>query len=198
MRLRNVFAAVVFLAAPALFAQSLSVVEVQAPNVNFVFNPTGKVTVQDLASPIWTGGFLQSRNFQGVAGAPAAGLYAYEYRIDLRNVVGITVIQQIFSMTIDIGPTVKLDFNGDQKPDDVFVVTKGGLGNVKLKSAVRSGNQITFTFDGSVGGGSAPGKGDSSYFFGVVSKYPRRNVTVSPANNLGANLLLKAWAPNHP
>ncbi len=196
--IRNVFAAVVFLAAPALLAQPLSVVTVQAPDVNFVFNPTGKVTVQDLAAPIWKGGFLQSRNFQGTKGVPAAALYAYEYRIDLRNVPGVTAIPQIFSMTLDIGPTVKLDFNGDKKLDDVFVVTKGGLGNVRLKSAVSSGNEITFTFDGPVGGGATAGKGDSSYFFGVVSKYPRRNVTTSPANNMGANLLLKAWAPNHP
>ena len=196
--LRKALGLVVFLAAPLLPAQPLSVVNVQAPNVNFVFNPSGKVTVQDLASDIWNGGFLQSRNFQGVKGAPAAGLHVYEYRIDLRKVTGITFIPQIFSMTVDVGPTVKLDFNGDKKLDDVFVVTKGGLGNVKLKSAVRSGNNITFTFEGAVGGGSAPGKGDSSFFFGVVSKFPRRTVNVSPSNNAGGVLLLKAWAPNHP
>lgn len=195
---RKVLLALVTLAAPALFAQPLTVVTVQAPNVNYVFNPAGKVTVQDLSSPIWSGGFLQSRNFQGAKGAPAAGLYIYEYRIDLRKVVGITAIPQIYSMTVDVGPIVKLDFNGDKKLDDVFVVTKGGLGNVALKSAVRSGNNITFTFSAPVGGGAAPGKGDSSYFFGFVSKYPRRTIGVSPSNNMGANLLLKAWAPTHP
>ena len=187
-----------FAVAPALLAQPLSVVNVQAPNVNFVFNPSGKVTVQDLSSPILSGGFLQSRNFQGAKGAPAAGLYVYEYRIDLRNVVGITMIPQIYSMAVDVGPTVKLDFNGDKKLDDVFVVTKGGLGNVALKSAVRSGNTITFTFSAPVSGGAAPGKGDSSFFFGYVSKYPRRTVGVSPSSNLGANMLLQAWAPKHP
>jgi len=192
--------AVIFLVAiaPALVAQPLSVVNVQAPNVNFVFNPSGTVTVQDLSSPIWVNGFLQSRNFKGAAGAPAAGLYVYEYRVDLRNVVGITFIQQIFSMKVNIGPTVKLDFNGDKKLDDVFVVTKGGMGNIKLKSAVRSGNDITFTFDPSVAAGSAPGKGDSSFFFGVVSKYPRTTVKVSPSANGGGVLLLDAWAPKHP
>ena len=198
MMVRKALLVLVSLAAPALLAQPLSVVNVQAPNVNFVFNPSGKVTVQDLSSPIWNGGFLQSRNFQGARGAPAAGLYVYEYRIDLRNVAGITVIPQIFAMTVDIGPTVKLDFNGDQQLDDVFVVTKGGLGNVALKSAVRSGNQITFTFSAPIGGGAAPGKGDSSFFFGVVSKYPRQTVSVSPSSNMGGNLLLKAWAPKHP
>jgi hypothetical protein len=196
--IRKAMAMAMFLTAPALFAQQLAVVNVQAPNVNFVFNPSGTVTVQDLTSPIWAGGFLQSRNFPGAKGAPAAGLYVYEYRVDLRNVLAITFVPQITSMTVDIGPTVKLDFNGDNKPDDVFVVTKGGLGNVALKSAVRAGNNITFNFAGSVGGGSAPGKGDSSFFFGVVSKYPLRTVNVSPANNAGGNLLLKAWAPNHP
>lgn len=185
-------------ASPALFAQPLSVVNVQAPTVNFVFNPTGKVTVQDFTAPIWGSGFLQSRHFQGAKGAPAAGLYVYQYRVDLRNAVGVLAIRQIFSLTVDIGPTVKLDFNGDKKLDDVFVVTKGGLGNVKLKSAVRAGNNITFTFDGGVGEGSAPGKGDSSFFFGVVSKYPRRTVNASAANSAGPALVLKAWAPKHP
>jgi hypothetical protein len=189
---------VILIVAGAALAQPLSVVNVQAPNVNFVFNPSGTVTVQDLSSPIWVNGFLQSRNFKGAAGAPAAGLYVYEYRVDLRNVVGITFIPQIFSMKVNIGPIVKLDYNGDKKLDDVFQITKGGMGNIKLKSAVRSGNDITFTFDPAVSAGSSPGKGDSSFFFGVVSKYPRTTVKVSPANNAGGVLLLDAWAPKHP
>ena len=82
--------------------------------------------------------------------------------------------------------------------DDVFVTTKGGIGNVGLSSAVRAGNKITFTFASPVAGGSAPGKGDSSFFFGVVSNYPKHNVTASAPNNIGAPLMLNAWAPNHP
>lgn len=195
---RNTLAVLCLAAAPALVAQPLSVVKVQAPNVNFVFNPSGTIVVQDLSSKIWTNGFLQSRNFQGAAGAPAKGLYVYEYRVDLRNEVGIVAIPSIFSLTVDIGPNVKLDFNGDKKLDDVFVVTKGGMGTIGLASAVRTGNNVKFTFASPVGGGGSPGTGQSSFFFGIVSKYPRKTVIASAPNNMGAALALKAWAPGHP
>ena len=181
--------------APALFAQPLKVVTVNAPAVNYVFNPSGVVSVVDLSAPIWTSGFLQSRYYQAAAGAPAAGKYVYEYRIDLRNVVGITAIPYITSLTVPFGGNVKLDFNGDKMLDDVFVVTSGGLGNIGLQSAVRSGSNITFTFNPNVAGGSAPGKGDSTFFFGVVSNFPKQNVIATAPNNLGPALSLNAWAP---
>ena len=73
-----------------------------------------------------------------------AGKYVYEYRVDLRNSVGITAIGAITKIRVTFGPNVgTLDFNGDRKPDDVFVVTSGGLGNVGLASAVRAGSSIT-------------------------------------------------------
>jgi hypothetical protein len=190
------FVVLALLVAPALFAQPLKVVTVGAPAVNKVFNPSGIIPVQDFSSPIYTSGFLQSRNFQGASGAPAAGLYVYEYRVDLRNVVGITFIPAITKLTVNFGPNVPLDFNGDKKLDDVFVVTKGGLGNVGLVSAVRVGNLITFTFaGGGVAGGSSPGKGDSSFFFGVVSKQPRHTISVAATAAPPPNLTLQAWAP---
>jgi len=186
------------LLASAAVAQPLKIVTVSAPAINCVFNPTCKVTVQDLSAPIWTNGFLQSRNYKAAAGAPAAGTYVDEYRIDLRNVVGVTFIPLITSLKINFGPNARFDFNGDGAKDDVFVVTAGGIGNVGLLSAVRSGNDITFTFKPPVAGGSAPGKGDSTFFFGLVSKYPRHNVMAVAANNAGPPLVLNAWAPNHP
>lgn len=196
--MRNRFLAALLFAGCPLFAQPLSIVTVQAPNVNFVFNPSGIVTVQDSTAAIWTKGFLQSRNFQGAAGAPAAGLYVYEYRVDLRNVAGITALPAISSLTVDVGPNLRLDFNGDRKPDDVFVITKGGLGTIGLASAMRSGNDVKFRFTSPVSSGASPGKGDTSFFFGIVSRYPRRMVKASAATNLTAPLLLNAGAPNHP
>lgn len=196
--IRKLVVALCFFAAPVVFAQPLSIVNVQAPNVNFVFNPSGTIVVQDLSSKIWSNGFLQSRNFQGASGAPAKGLYVYEYRVDLRNEVGILAIPSIFSLTVDIGPNVKLDFNGDKKLDDVFVITKGGMGTIALSSAVRTGNNVKFTFTSPVSGGGSPGTGQSSFFFGIVSKYPRKTVIATAPNNMGAALSLKAWAPAHP
>jgi len=195
--IRKVLAGLCLVAAPALAAQPLTIVNVQAPKVNYVFDPGGTIVVQDLSAKIWTNGFLQSRNFPGAAGAPAKGLYAYEYRIDLRNEVGITAIPFITSLSVDIGPNVKLDFNGDKKLDDVFVITKGGMGTIGLASAVRTGNVVKFTFTSPVSAGASPGKGESSFFFGFVSKYPRKTVIAKAANNIGAALSLKAWAPGY-
>jgi hypothetical protein len=196
--MKKTYLVLLLLVGPALLAQPLKVVTVGAPGVNTVFNPSGVIPVQDFSAPIWTKGFLQSRNFDGVAPAPAAGLHIYEYRIDLRNVVGVTFIPAITKLTVDFGPSVKLDYDKDGKLDDVFVVTKGGLGNVALASAVRSVNTITFTFAaGGVGGGSSPGKGDSSFFFGLASKYPRKTINVTATAVPPPNLTLQAWTPKY-
>src|SRR6266498_5135978 len=64
---------------------ALNVVNTSAPQVNYVFSTDGTVTVTDMSSPIFGGGFLQSRIFQGEPGSPAAGKWVYEYRLDLRN-----------------------------------------------------------------------------------------------------------------
>ncbi len=178
-----------------LAAQPLVVVNVSAPAINCVFNPTCKVTVSDMTSAIWGGGFLQSRYYQALPGSPAALKYVYEYRVDLRNSPGAVAMGAITSLTVDFGPDVQFDYNKNGKPDDVFVVTGGGLGNKGLTSAVRSGTKITFTFAGGIAQGSAPGNGDSSYFFGLVSAKPRKVVSVSAANTLGPPLVLNAWAP---
>lgn len=190
---------ILILLSQALLACSLRVVTVGAPAVNQVFDPSGTVTVQDHTAPIWTSGFLQSRNFQGVAGAPAAGLHGYEYRIDLTQVAGTTAIPYITSLKIDFGPHVStLDFDGDGARDDVYVITSGGLGNIGVSSARKSGNTITFNFDPPVAGGASPGRGDSTFFFGVVSQHPRHEVVATANNNLGPPLNLSAWAPQYP
>jgi hypothetical protein len=197
--MKKLIGVALLLLATATAAQPLRVVHVSAPAINCVFNPTCKVTVQDLSAPVFTRGFLQSRNYPAAAGALAAGFYIYEYRIDLRDVAGITFIPNITTLTVNFGANARFDFNGDGSRDDVFVVTAGGLGNVNVASAVRSGNNITFTFQRPVAGGSSPGRGDSTFFFGLVSRYPRHNVTATVSTNAPpATLSLNAWAPNHP
>src|SRR5204862_4504050 len=95
----------------ALFAAPLKVVNVNAPAVNHVFSPTGIITVTDTSAAIWGGGFLQSRYYKALPGSPAAGKYGYEYRVDLRNSVGVLAIGAITSIRVTFGPNVKtLDF----------------------------------------------------------------------------------------
>lgn len=180
---------------------ALKVVDVGAPAVNCVFDPSCTVTVTDSTAtiPLPAGGtnFLQSRTFVGQPGAPANGLYAYEYRIDLRNALGLTYIPCLNAMTLEFGPVVdSLDYNGDAVTgDQVYVVTSGGLGSIGLASATKSGNSITFNFSAPVCAGGAPGTGDSTYFFGLVSNQPHRPVTATVKETIGPVYEVPARAP---
>ena len=178
----------------------LKVVNVGAPAINCVFDPSCTVTVTDTTAPIPipAGGtnFLQSRTFVGMPGAPANGLYAYDYRIDLRNAIGITYIPCISSMTIEFGPVVStLDYDGDGVVDQVYVVTSGGLGSIGLASAEKDGNNITFNLSPSVCAGGSPGTGQSSFFFGLVSTQSPRNVTAKVRETTGSVYDVDARAP---
>lgn len=185
---------VVFICSLAVTAciTDLKVVNVGAPAVNCIFDPSCRVTVTDTSAPIPipAGGtnFMQSRTFTGKPGAPADGMYAYEYRIDLRNALGITYIPCISSMTIAFGPVVStMDYDGDGVTgDQVYVVTSGGLGSVGLASAKQDGGTITFNFSAPVCAGGSPGTGQSSYFFGLVSAQPPGAVTAMVKETVGA------------
>jgi hypothetical protein len=181
---RLIAALILVLAFTTACAAPLKVVNVSAPAINCVFDPSCAVTVTDTTAPIPipAGGsnFLQSRTFVGLPDAPADGLYAYEYRIDLRNAEGITYIPCLSSMTIDFGPVVNtLDYDGDGTPDHVYVVTGGGLGSIGLASAEKDGNDVTFNFGPSVCAGGSPGTGQSTFFFGLVSTQPPGQVVTA-------------------
>lgn len=182
-------------------AVPLKIVNVSAPAINCVFNPACTVTVNDTSDNVTlsTGGtgFLQSRTFTGAPGSPAAGLFAYEYRLDLRNAVGITAISCIDAMTINFGPVVgTLNYGGDPKPDQVFVVTGGGIGSIGLASAnwIAPG-KIIFKFSSPVCEGRAPGKGNSSFFWGLVSRTAPKPLTAVLHETGGATHSVKARSP---
>jgi hypothetical protein len=182
-------------------AVPLTVVNVSAPPINCVFDASCTVVVNDTTAPINLSGsgtgFFQSRTFRGLPGSPAAGLYAYEYRVDLRNAVGVTNINCVNSVTLNFGPVVStLDFNGDgTRSDQVFVVTGGGLGSIGIASADQTGDQITFNFSSPVCAGGRPGAGQSSFFWGLVSTRPPGFVTASVNQTSGPVLNIQARAP---
>jgi hypothetical protein len=177
LRVAAIAAAGLFGAASGAQAAPLSVVDVAAPAINCVFNatpipnappPACQVVVNDsigvFTPPGDIGtGRLQSRTYPGTAPAPAAGTMAYVYRVDLTGLKGVTAANCITKLALKFGPVVKLHYgpNGDS---DIFVVTTGGLGSVKIASADQVGGTITFTFAQPV----CPG--DTSYFFGLASK----------------------------
>lgn len=183
----------------AVQAAPLRVVNVSAPPINCVFNPTCTVTVNDTSDniPMSTGGtgFLQSRTYTGAPGAPAPWANVYEYRINLTNAVGATAISCIDWMRIDFKEVAILDFNGDTRPDQVFVVTAGGIGTIGLASAIQTGSSIRFNFTSPICEGGAPGRGDSSFFWGLVSKTPPKFVMATLHEPGGATHSIKARAP---
>ena len=184
-------------------AAPLSVVNVSAPPINCAFDNSCTIVVNDTTAPINLpgsgSGFFQSRTFRGLPGSPAVGLYGYEYRVDLRNAVGITNIGCVSSVTINFGPVVStLDFNNDgARSDQVFVVTGGGLGSVGIASAEQVGDQITFNFSSPICAGGSPGKGQSSFFWGLVSPRPPRFVTASITHTSGPTLNVQGRAPGY-
>ncbi|HEX8843996.1 MAG TPA: hypothetical protein VF791_05105 [Pyrinomonadaceae bacterium] len=180
----------------------LKVVNVSAPPINCVFDASCTVVVEDTTAPIIlagarSSGFLQSRTFRGLPGSPAAGLYAYLYRVDMRNAFGTVDIGCVNSVTLNFGPVVStLDFNGDGSRDDqVFVVTSGGIGSIGIASAEKDGNNITFTFSSPVCAGATSGAGQSSFFWGLVSVLQPRFVSASVTQSSGPLLRVFARAP---
>jgi len=150
-------------------AGPLTIVNVGAPAVNCVFNPSCTITVTDSIGNFTPPGDsgsarLQSRTYVGVAPTPGAGLGGYDYRVDLTSVQGAVAANCVKALSVDFGPVVPLPYSPKGK-FDVFVVTSGGLGSVGLASAVQTGTKIVFTFSG---GGVCPGA--TSYFFGLASK----------------------------
>lgn len=170
-------------------ARPLEIVNVGAPKINCVFDPTCQLTVSDTTGslPI-PGGLLQSRTFKGGGNAPGSGKTGHIYRINLAAATGGRNAPCISGLKLDFGPVQALDYDGSGKPRDVYVIsTGGGLGTVGLKSAEQTGNFITFTFTNPICAGVAPDERAGSYFFGLLSA----NATAT-AKSTTAQVLLTA------
>jgi hypothetical protein len=178
----------------------LTVVEVAAPTVNCVFRTNCIIPVTDSSSQIplpFTAGqpFLQSRTFTGTVGAPANGLIGYEYRVDMRSAAGAA--ECLLGLVVDFGPVVKLPYKSGSNAD-VYVVTRGGLGTISVKSAEQDGSVITFNFSKPMCVGTNAGQGESTFFFGLASaKQPHEIDAGMYGFGTPAFISLKARAPNH-
>ena len=183
-------------------AASLSIVTVSAPQINCVYETDCTVTVTDtvgnLTIPSMSGnGRLQSRTFAGQAGAPAAGKTGYEYRLDLTQATAIGDVACVTGLDVDFGPVTKLQYNKVGPLDDVFVVTKGGLGSIGLASAEQNHNVITFTFSQPVCAADTSGPGQTTFFFGLTSAHAPKAVIAKVEVPASDPVDVKARAPNH-
>ena len=201
--MRKLSVALLFALAPIVGkAAPLKLVNVAAPAINCIFTTASPCTIR--VSDTWADvpmsgggtGRLQSRTFKGLAGSPADGLFAYEYRLNLTDAVGAANIACVDWMSISFGPVVStLDYDSDHKPDQVFVVTSGAVGTIGLASAVQTADTIRFKFSKPVCEGGAPGKGDTSFFWGLVAKSPAKDVTAILHETGGATHVVKARSP---
>ena len=172
-------------------------VDVRAPDVNFLFSPSGTITVSDIGPPLLpngaTGsGFLQSRLFpRAPAGTAAAGMFGYEYRVALTGASGGGPGACVRSLSLVFGPIVPLNYDGSGL-GNVFVTTQGGLGDVGPSAIEQTGDRVTFIFDPPV----CPGQ--TSFFMGMTSRYPSRDVTADVRDVAGNTYSIPAKAPTFP
>ena len=172
-----IFAAIVTfglaLRASAAPTAPISMVPVGFPAINCVFDTDCTITVNDFTDTVTlsgaTGsGFLQSRQFPiGEPGTQGAALYPYLYRLDLRNIAPAGNENGcIFDLTLDFGPIVPLDYDGDGTAEEAFIATSGGVGDFGPDFADQNGDLVTFTWHN----GLCPG--NTSFFFGLASTQP--------------------------
>ena len=196
--LRNVTLLVLALGL-AVPAMALNVVNTSAPSINCLFSTTCSVVVNDMGSNLPNGGRIQSRIFQGQPGSPLAGKWVYLYRVNMANAVGLTYIPYVDGMYIyGWGTPVAYDYNFDSNyTDQVFVITAGGIGTVGLSSVNVFWGATFFNLSSPVYGGSFPGDGESSYFFGMVSNYPP-TVKTAQVHQDNGYVAVNVYAPQVP
>jgi IgA Peptidase M64 len=181
-----------------LFTAALRRVDVRAPDVNFVFSPSGTITVSDIAPPLTPNGasgagFFQSRLYpRAPSGTPAAGNFGYVYRVALDGASGGGPAACVRSLSLDFGPVLSFDYDGSGTASQVFTVTQGGLGSVGPSAVELAGDRLTFTFDPPV----CPGT--TSFFFGLTSAHAPRDVIADVRDAAGNTYSLAAKAPAFP
>lgn len=197
--LKVLFAFLICLPGFAANAMPLKLVNVAAPAINCVFSASCSVRVRDTIEDFQLSGggkgILQTRTFTGASGSPADGLFVYQYRLDLTEAVGAKR-SCVDWISLSFGAVVSnLNFGGDDRPDQVFVITSGGTGSIGLASAIQNRGTIRFGFATPVCGGTSTGKGSSTYFWGLVSKEPPENITAVLRETGRATHVVKARSP---
>ena len=181
-------------------AEPLLITDATAPPINCVFDASCKITVTDSVGAIAIPGLsgsavLQSRTFAGAPGAPAAGLTGYEFRVDLTQASAGAAKVCVTGVKLSLGPLSRLSYPGGLGPGEVFVISTGALGTVRLASAERVEGAISFAFWSPVCPGADSAKGETSYFFGFAAAKAPQAVTAKVRLDNGQVLDVAARAP---
>ena len=183
-------------------SKPLAVVGAAAPDKNCIYFENCSVTVSDCSAsfgiPSSSSGeaFLQSRRSanRGETGAPAQGLYMYEYRLSLTAVVAPMGSPCVTRVQVEVGRDfVELDYNFDGQKEPMYEIRQGGLGDVRITAATLiSGKDLVLEF-----ANAGICAGQTSYFIGFSSaRKPRRMVPATAVLDDGSEIELDGCGPS--
>jgi hypothetical protein len=115
----------------------------------------------------------------------------------MTQVTGPLPASAVRTLRLDFGPIRRLNFDGSGA-SEAFVIRQGGIGTVIPSSLTQAGDAVTVDFGAGVHAGSAPGGGQSSFFFGLASDHPPRDVTATLTDNAGNTYSIAAKGPSFP
>jgi hypothetical protein len=180
----------------------LDVVELSSSDAISVFTTSGRQLVSDSSASIpfartWGSVSLQSRTSEaGEQNLPASGLFPYRYRVIIQGDGGASPISCVQRVTIPFPGLQSIDYDGNGTAEQVYVVTQGALGSIRVVSAHRSGDRVTLVFEPGLCNDSS-GRTVSSYFVGLTSAFPAAPATAR-LETTGQGLVLDARAPARP
>jgi hypothetical protein len=84
----------------------------------------------------------------------------------------------VLGFNLNFGPHKPLPY-ANNTPADIFVTTTGGLGTIGLKSAVRTGDVIEFTFAQPLCADGPPAGSKTTFFFGLAGINPPMHISAT-------------------
>jgi len=177
--------------------------QVPATELYCLFDSDCTVTPQDLADdfalPGTQGrGFIQSRTLPaGEDTTAAAGLYTYLYRVDMQDTRAVAAQACINTVSLDVGPLVAFDYDGDGALEDAFVITQGGVGSVQPATLDQDEQTLIITFVPALCSRANNRGGESSYFIGFTSAFAPTQTEGQLAGTLRVNKSVAVQTPGY-
>ncbi|MHB8944275.1 MAG: C25 family cysteine peptidase [Bellilinea sp.] len=177
---------------------------VSAAEINQYFDADGIIVVNDMTDhfmPTGTSGdaFIQTRLFPKGETRATASLYAYLYRVDLRNLASTSNAKVCVSkISLPFGPVAPSDYDNDAVLEHYFIINEGGaLGSVTPSTVLQNDEiNLIIEFNDPVCSGVGSSAGQSSFFIGFSSYEPYKSakaqLTLFPS---GTGLALDARVP---
>jgi hypothetical protein len=176
-------------------AGSLQIVDVSSPDIlcffstNCANNGTNFDTQFGIPQTLGAGR-LTSRLIIGQPGSPLAGYGAYIYNVDAAGIKSMGSIEAVInSISIPFSKEIiARDYSHTGMTNSqIWNITKGGGGSVRVSAANSGGTNLTFIFDPPIRCADSNHMGEASFFFGVVSTNRSRAIYGRITATVGTN-----------